>query len=410
MVTYVRSAALCLLATVTACSDPTDPGLPRVPRPPQRNFTAQETMLGDASIGFGLRLYQRVVAHDGRVNVMLSPLSASLALGMTMNGAQNATYDAMRSTLGFASMPEAEINASYRGLVEQLLARAPTVTMELANSIWHDRGLVVKQPFIDANHTYFDAEVNALDFAQPSAVDEINKWAERKTHGRITDILREISDEVMFLVNAMYFKAPWASKFDKANTRDGAFHRANGSTVTVPLMKQTGAFNVANTPGFTAVELPYADSAFSMVLLLPPEGVPLSTLEARLNTKLWDSAVSLLKPRSIQLLLPRFKFDYDSDLIPALTALGMEVAFGSGADFGRIANLNLMISKVYQKTFVETNESGSEAAAVTIVGVGIVCACPPPTIEFNRPFLFAIRERQTGALLFLGRVGDPSRN
>jgi serpin B len=395
-----------------ACGDPSEPD-DQIPREAVRTFTAQEASVADASVGFGLLLYQQVSAHETEPNVLVSPLSASMALGMTMNGAQGDTYNAMRSTLGFGSMPELEVNEAYRGLIAQLLARDTKVTFKLANSIWHENSLPVREPFLAAARSYFDAEVTGLNFGDPNAPKTISAWAERETNGRIKDLVKQIdANEVMFLVNAVYFKAPWSNQFDPGQTRNGSFTRADGSTVTVPLMHRDGAYRWLQNEQVTALELPYGDSAFSMVLVMPGERSTLGELEQNLNTSWWTSTLSALASSRVLLTMPKFKFEFGEKLNDALEELGMGIAFDrTRADFYRIASVEperLYISRVEQKTFIAVDETGTEAAAATSVGIGVTSL--PPSVTFDRPFLFAIRERESGTLLFIGRMGDPTRS
>ena len=264
-----RSLYAMLVVALAACSE--DPVA--IPRETPREFTFSEARLADASVTFGLKFYREVAAGESAPNLMLSPLSASLALGMTMNGAEGETYDAMRTSLGFGTLSEAEVNEAYKGLIAQLLARDSKVTFNLANSIWYERALSVKQPFLDAAKTFFDAEVSALDFADPNAPKTISGWAERETGGRIKDLVKQIDPaEIMFLVNAVYFKAPWTQQFDPRSTRSGTFTRKDGSTVSTPLMTHDGRFRFVDNSEVLGLELFYGDSSFSMVLLAPPSG------------------------------------------------------------------------------------------------------------------------------------------
>ena len=406
----VRAAVLLVL--LAGCgSDPSNPD--EQPREAVRNFTAQEGRLADASVGFGLGLYKQVAGAETEPNVLVSPLSASLALGMTMNGAQNTTWDAMRSTLGFGTLTEAEINQAYRGLIAQLLARDAKVTFKIANSIWHERMFSALPPFLNAARDYFDAEVTALDFGHASAPGTISAWAERETNGRIKDLIKQIdAEEIMFLVNAIYFKAPWTMPFDERSTRTGPFRKLDGASVNVPLMTHDGGYRWIQNSEVTALELLYADSAFSMVLLMPRDNGSLAGLEAKLTTAWWTDLMASIRQSRALVTMPRFKFEYGEKLNDALTTLGMGIAFDrTRADFYRIANVRperLYISRVEQKTFISVDEEGTEAAAATTVGIGVTSL--PPQLEFTRPFLFAIRERESGTLLFVGRVGDPSRN
>jgi serine protease inhibitor len=398
-----------LALSSAACGEKLDPAQPPHREAP-RGFTVQEVTLADASVGFGLRLYQEVAAGNDKPNLLVSPLSASMALGMTMNGAMSSTLEAMRSSLGFGTLTEAEVNEAYKGLIAQLLARDAKVEFRLANSVWHERNFAVKQPFLDAARTYFDAEVTALNFGDPSAPGTISGWAERETGGRIKNLITQIAaDEVMFLVNAVYFKAPWTTPFEPGATRSGPFSREDGSTVNVPLMSGDAAFRWFRNQEVIALELLYADSAFSMVILTPATGRSLTPLSAKLNTAWWQTVIDSIRPSRALVLLPKFKFEFGTRLNQPLSALGMGIAFSQqNANFERIASVapqRLYISRVEHKTFIDVHELGTEAAAATAVGVGLTSL--PPMLEFTKPFLFAIRERSSGAILFIGHVGDP---
>jgi serine protease inhibitor len=397
-------AAVLLLAGTGCASD----GIVTPPEP-VRPFTSVETQLSSANSAFGLGLLRQIHASEAKANVLLSPLSASMALGMTMNGAVGPTYDAMRRTLGFDGLAEAQINEAYRGLIAQLHARDAKVEFKLANSIWYERSMQVKQPFLDAGRHFFSAEIAALDFSNPASPRTISQWAEQQTGGRIKDLVESIDPlDRMILVNAVYFKAPWTQPFMPAATRPQQFTRADGSTVQVPMMTADRGFPFLQDDDVQMVELAYADTAFAMVLLAPTEGRSLDQLIAGLTPQKWRGWLARLERSRVMLSMPKFRFEYDIGMNQPLTDLGMGIAFAPRqADFTRIANIDdLHISKVRQKAFIDVHELGTEAAAATSVIVGVTSM--PPELRFDRPFIFAIHERSSGTLLFIGRVGDPS--
>lgn len=399
-----------LAASLTACGSQSITDQP-IPDEPERPFHADELAVASASDVFGVRLLRQVAAAEDAPNLLISPLSASLALGMTLNGAQASTFTAMRDVLGFTSLDQAAVNNAYRGLIPQLLARDPDVEFTLANALWYRRGFDVKQPFIDAARTHFRAHVADLDFTDPAAPRTISKWAEDRTGGRIQDLVEQIDPlDMLFLVNAVYFKAPWARPFHPNSTRDAAFSRGDGSTVTVPTMSQDASFPNIMNDDVQAVELPYAEGDFTMLLLAPPAGSPLSEFVAGLTTAKIDGWLAAMQDGRIMLSMPKFRFEYDITMNDALIALGMGVAFDPAtANFDGIHDAtrnDLYIAKVRQKAFIDVHELGTEAAAATSVTVGVTSM--PPVLAFDRPFLFAIRERESGTILFIGRVGDPS--
>jgi serine protease inhibitor len=377
---------------------------------PVRPFTAAELRVSGASTAFGLGLLREIHTAEAAPNLLISPLSASMALGMTMNGAVGPTYDAMRATLGFDGLTEAQVNEAYRGLIAQLHSRDRKVEFRLANSVWYLQGWSIRQPFLDAARNHFSAHVAALDFSSPAAPQTISKWAETATGGRIRNLVERIDPlDRVFLVNAVYFKAPWTTPFEPNATRPGPFTRADGSVVTVPLMSLDRALPFVRDDDVHMVELAYGDTAFSMVVLAPAQGSSLDALVAGLTPARWDELIGRLRPERVMLTMPKFRFDYGVTMNDALQRLGMGIAFQPFvADFTRMADAaDLHISRVKQKAFIDVHELGTEAAAATAVVASVTSM--PPELRFDRPFLFAIRERSSGTLLFMGRVGDPSR-
>lgn len=395
-----------------ACTDRPAPG-EADPGPgagdPTLPLTAQEIHVSAASNAFGLELFRRVSVLADEANVLISPLSVSMALGMTLNGAAGSTFADMAATLGFSGMPESEINAAYEGLIAKLRARDPRVEFGLANSLWYERSFPVEQPFIDALRSHFDARVSALDFADPAAPGTINAWVSSETGGRIKDLIDRIDPlEKLFLVNAVYFKGPWTTTFDPNATHPESFTRADGSVVQVPTMMNDAQYASYEADGVQAVELLYADSAYGMVLVAAAPGLPLNDVVSRLSPESWRRWTSGLKRGRLMLFVPKFRFDFGQPLGQPLADMGMAVAFRPyDADFSRInpERDDLHISRVEHKTYIDVHELGTEAAGATAV-VGAVVSMPP-VMRFDRPFLVAIRERESGTLLFIGRVGDP---
>jgi len=397
---------------MASCSDGTSPSdeyepITRLPR----ELTAAESSLIGASNDFGLELVRTVAASDDRPNVILSPLSASMALGMTLNGADSATFDAMRSTLGFAGLTQAEVNDAYRDLIDLLTDLDPLVQFEIANAIWVNDGVPFYDAFFQAVSAAFDAHAESRDFADAATVDAINAWVDDKTHGLIDSIVDSLDPGlVMLLANAIYLDAAWTYQFDPSDTHPAEFTRADGSTVTVDMMSRRDVeLPVTGNASYTAVELPYGGGAFSMVVILPAEGLTVRDVFAELDATAWDALVTNLWPRTLgRVALPKFTLSYDAWLNDALAAMGMGVAFTPAADFTRMSpeGDRMCISFVRQKTFMEVDERGTRAAAVTTVG--IVETSLPPEVVMDRPFALVIRERLSGTLLFAGVMGDPT--
>jgi serine protease inhibitor len=285
--------------------------------------------------------------------------------------------------------------------------------MRVANSVWYRQGFPFESSFFGVLDASFDAQATALDFESPAAKNQINTWVSQETGGRIPSIIDQIDpNHVMFLVNAVYFKGGWTSRFDRAHTADAPFHRANGSTATVKMMNgEEMPLRYAETPSWAAADLPYGNGAFTMTVVVPRGSSTLDQVMTELDdAAAWASLVSRLAERPISVHLPRFRVEWKDDLTTALKALGISQAFVAGsADFtgmSAAAGRELYISEVLHKTFVEVNEEGTEAAAATSVGVGVTSL--PPGIYADRPFLVVIRERFSGTILFLGRIEDPS--
>lgn len=405
--------ALLLALTVAGCDlVGTDP--PTEPVPIELSPTAE--VLVERSNAFGTSLYARVAAEEDG-NVMLSPLSASVALTMLLNGADGDTYTQIRDLLGYAPDQDLEaVNEAYRGLREDLLAADPSVRFALANAVFYDEAYAAatpfEAPFLTSMRDAFDASVEGLDFDAPASVDLINGWASEHTNGRIPKVLDEIDrDLVLFLLNALYFKGDWSTPFDANLTSDAPFRLGDGRTVGVPTMSGKVPARLVQGDGYQALELPYGRKNFSMIVVLPEAG-PLADFAAQLDAGLWTDATTRLDAfetwGEVEVRLPRFSFSTDASLNEPLQALGMVDAFTPYvADLSRMnADPRLYVDLVKQNTFVEVNEEGTEAAAVTTVGVGVTSL--GPHFYADRPFAFAVRERTTGTLLFIGQVADPS--
>jgi serpin B len=400
------AAALTLAAACASSTEPSAPGTPLEALP--RALTAGEQRVIGASNDFSFALFRRLSAAQKDSNVFTSPLSASMALGMAMNGAAGTTYDEMRATLGFgASATESEIGESYKSLIALLRGLDPSVELRIANSIWYRAGFPVERSFLDAGRNWFDAQVSALDFASPSAVAAINGWVSTSTAGKIPTIIDGIEDDqVMFLIDAIYFKGSWRAKFDLARTLDAQFSGVAGDQPT-KLMQRDGTMRYLQVTEFEAVDLPYGNSAYSMTVVLPSAGTSVEAVAASLQTGAWTDRVSQFRDAEVDLFLPRFKLEWQRMLIPDLQSLGMRAAFvDGGADFSRMSSLGreLYINLVKQKTYVDVNEEGTEAAAVTNVGISVTSMPVRTLFRVDRPFVFVIRERLSGTILFMGKV------
>ena len=372
-----------------------------------RSLSPSEIRIVEGANAFAfdlLREATRALSPDS--NAFLSPLSAAMALSMALNGANGETWTAMRAALRLDGMQEADIDQGYRALMALLRGLDSRTEMRVANSIWGHSTLPLEAAFTEAGRTFFEAEVATLDFGSPEALTAINGWVDRATSGRIPRLLEEVSpQEVLFLINAIYFKGKWRTAFDVRDTRAAPFRGADGRERVAQLMALKDELRYDETEAYQAVDLLYGNGAFAMTVLLPKAGWSPAQLLAALDPESWSALASRFEERDVALLLPRFRVEYGRKLKEDLAALGMGIAFDASADFSRIADVapdRLYITRVDQKTFVEVNEEGTEAAAATAVGVGRTSAPVPVEMRVDRPFAFAIRERLSGAVLFLG--------
>jgi len=377
-----------------------------------RPLTASEKSLVRSSNQFGFRLLKAVNESEAGGDVFISPFSVSMALGMVLNGANGSTGEAVQSTLGFSSMTREEINKIYFALIHLLRNLDPRVQFDIANSIWHRLGFTVETEFLETNKKYFEAIVTGLNFGAPDAAKTINEWVDVSTKGKIREIVPDpIADEVMmYLINAIYFKGTWMYQFDKTRTMDAPFYRSDGVIRTTQMMHMRGTLVYVETPSYQVIELPYGDSLFSMIVVLPKPGHSIDAFVEKLTDDSWGTLKDGLDPQLVTLYLPKFTLEYEKGLVEVLTALGMGVAFdGELADFTGInRNGELYISDVKHKTFVQVDEEGTEAAAVTSVEIRVTSLPAEVVMRVDRPFFFVITERHSGTLLFMGKVMEPS--
>jgi len=402
--------AILFLGSILPSCEKADPIQKEIPKI-TLNLKAAEILEADKAFGF--ELFREVSSQSEEDNLMISPLSVSYALGMTYNGAAGTTLEAFNEVMHFGDLTTEEVNKSYKDLMDQLLNLDDKVEFSIANSIWYRLGFQVLPEFIKTNKDYFDAEVKEIDFSDPTTVDIINQWIEDKTNDKIKDMLDFIpADAVMYLINAIYFNASWKYEFEKGETYQGDFKLADGSNHPADYMRVSGNFQYTSNEDFTAVELPYGDSTFSMVVMLPASGKELANLVSKLDVAQWDSWFESSRYTGVQIELPKFKYEFKELLNKPLTDLGMGVAFSEfEADFTRINPAgNLYISRVIHQTFIDVQEEGTEAAAATIVEVNLTSAGgggSPINFKADKPFLYLIKENSTGAVVFIGKVGKP---
>ena len=386
--------------------------LPDEQEPNTMNLTKKSLELITSDNEFGLDFFREVINNDTSDNIMVSPLSVALALGMTYNGAEDSTKEAMKAALKLTDLTDEEINTAYKSIVDQLLKLDPKVVLSIANSIWYRLNFTVLPEFIGLNKQYYDAEVKELDFSLPGAKDIINEWVDEKTKGLIPEIIDYIPTEaVMYLINAIYFKGLWKYEFDPEETGKQSFYLKDGNTTMVDMMEMESTIRYMSNNLFSAVQLPYGDGAFSMTIILPHLQFSTADVAEELNNDNWNIWMNSFGQRDVIVKLPKFKFEFFRLLNDDLTDMGMGIAFEPfNADFSGInPDEQLFISRVLHKTFIDVCEEGTEAAAVTAVEISLTSADPNAPVSFvaDRPFIFTIRENSSGTILFMGRVNRP---
>jgi serpin B len=370
-------------------------------------LSKSEQAVGNATTEFGFKLMEQMHAEEPDKNQVISPVSVSIALGMLYNGTRDNTRDELRAGLGLDHMSEDQINSYYDKIITHLPVLDEAVKLSIANGIFHHDEFSPKKDYLNTVQDKFHSSITPLDFRDPQTPEVINQWVRDQTNDKIDKMLDHISREsVMFLMNALYFKGNWMEPFEKDQTREGTFTKADGSTYPVPFMNKQDNWNVWQGEQITAVDLPYGDSVFSMTLLLPTDDQLVAGVIQDLNMEMLQTIEDNLQPNRSIVEVPRFKLEYEAKLKPALHAMGMQQMFDAyEANLHGISEAQLFVRDVIHKTFIEVNEEGTEAAAATGVDIGITSM--PPTISFNEPFVFLIRENINNTVVFAGKVMEP---
>jgi serine protease inhibitor len=362
---------------------------------------------------FALELTVQLGRQDAGQNVFLSPANVAVALAMTANGARGETLRSMLSALNLATLDLETVNSNFAALQALLVRDEPGATIAIANALWARAGIAFNADFLQRTQRFYDARVEALDFDQPDAPKTINEWVRRQTNDKIPAIVERIPEEIiLLLMSAIYFNGKWETPFNPEFTQDRPFYLLNGTTKELPTMYRSDDFEYLKGDGFQAVRLPYAGGGVRMVIILPDADRTLTQLMDQLSIENWESWREQFSVKEGQLYLPRFTTRYDKQLNQALSAMGMTEAFDDGrADFSGMRPVPpaLFISQVRHVAYVDVNEAGTEAAAVTSVEMGITSAMPTETflMQVDRPFFFAIEETSTGSILFTGLITEP---
>ncbi len=391
------------------CAKDPDELLPE--EPVEIDLTTNQIALIESENSFAFDIFREVMENaDKEENIIISPLSISCALSMTLNGADGTTRDAMLTALRMSGITPEEINSSYKDLTEALLTVDKRVLMTIANSVWTEDRITPKQTFIDILEDYYDAESKEFSITDPTAPDRINEWIEDNTNGLIKEMIDKLEDNtVMLIINAIYFKGKWKLQFDEDNTEQEPFYKQGGTSVEVPMMKQTDDFKVFDGDGFMLAEFPYGQGNFVMDIILPDGQDGVDALLPSITDAAFPGWVTNMTTRETDVSIPRFKYGFKKKLKDILSDMGMGIAFTEGADFTNITDYPpLLINDVTHQAFIETNEEGTEAAAATVVDIGLT-SMPLQPLIFNadHAFLYIIRETTTNSIIFMGRVTDP---
>jgi serine protease inhibitor len=404
----ILASVIAAIVFITGCSKNGD--LPT--EPVKINLSQAQTTLVSSGNTFAFDIFRAVLNKAGTSdNLMISPLSISYALCMTLNGANGATYDSMLKALRLNGISSEDINNSYKKLTDALTGVDSRVKMAIANSVWVKDDFPVKKPFTDILTGYYNAEARQFDINDPTVPSTINSWISDKTNGLINNMIDRLDDNtVMLLINAIYFKGKWKSEFDKDKTVTSTFYKPVG-TSEVPMMKQKSDFGFYDGDGFILGEFPYGQGNFVMDIILPDATDGINAILPALTRSAFDSWTANLTTHEVNLSIPRFKYEYKEKLKEVLSGMGMGIAFTDNADLTKIADASLLINDVTHQTFIETNEEGTEAAAATVVSIGVTSVGPGSyNFTADHPFIYIIRETTTNSILFMGVVADPSVN
>jgi serine protease inhibitor len=385
---------------------------------PQSNTGAQAAgeawrgQLVAANTRFGFKLFSEIRKRDANQNIFISPASLALALAMTYNGAGGQTGQAIAKTLELQQLSLQQVNLGNAALKASLANLDAKVNLAIANSLWGRQGEPFKPEFIKRTQDFYGAQVRNVDFGAPNAPDVINRWVKQSTNSKIDKILEKNdidASTIAVLINAIYFHADWMVPFAKEKTQARPFTLSDGSQKQHPMMFQKVDYaSYYKNEMFQAIGLPYGEGRLSMYIFLPHQGVSLKTFYENLNAQNWEKWMNQFRTeeKGVILGLPRFHVEYEIDLKESLKALGMEKVFDAGADFTEITPQGFAISKIKHKTFLDVSEEGTEAAGVTAVG-GTRGGVPDITMIVDRPFFCAIRDEETGTILFMGSIVDP---
>lgn len=364
--------------------------------------TADITVISSNPEDFAINSYNILYGRQQEIgNMAYSPLSLSLALAALSQGACGDTYSQIASCIGFSGCTADSIGNYYRTLSAELMSADGNVIMESANSVWADKSLNVRESFSKALDGYFEAEAASVDMNDPGTADIINGWIERKTHGKIVKMISDTRNVLMALVNALYFKSAWTSPFVETN-QEAFFTDINGNRVPVSQITSRGYFRKAENKLYRMAEVPFGHGRFVMDFIVPTKDSGKNI--RNFDSAAWNGLLNSLEGDNLAIYMPEFKVEYGAKLNDLLVDMGMTDAFGASADFKGISDERLLVSSVLQKSYVDVNKDGVEAAAATVITLSKMSMREPDYHDFviDSPFIFIIRDSVTGTILFIG--------
>lgn len=374
------------------------------------NQSSINQRLMDANTKFGLNLFKTIVKENPKNNVFISPTSVAIALSMLYNGAQGATKEQIAKTLEVSGISLTNVNDSAKNL-QDILTKADGVKLSIANSLWLKKGIAFEADFLDNNQKFYGAKAANLDFANPKTVKTINEWVKENTNNKIDRIIETISpDDVLFIINAIYFQGNWSQAFEEKSTKLQPFFLANGSQKQQLMMSQKGEYKYYENDLFQAIRLPYGKGKMSMYIFLPRGD--LNSFFSQLTQENWQQWLTEFTKRKGSITMPKFKLEYEAQLKKVLSTLGMANVFSAKeANFNKMTKNKVYVNEIKHKTVLDVNETGTEAAAVTSIGMRATSIAieekPPFNLIINRPFFLVIRDEQSGTLLFTGSINQP---
>ncbi len=395
---------------LTGCKNAIQSPVENEPQLRTLTFSEKDIIKSNDEITF--KIWKDLGARYENSNLIFSPLSIDYALAMTYNGAGSATAEAIRHTLSLDSLTTDQMNSSFQTLTDFLLSLDNLTSIDIANSVWYSDKYNVRDSCRNAIITYYNGETTGLNFSDPSSKNIINDWVSEKTNGKITKMVDNIpGNAVMYLVNAVYFKADWEVQFDKNLTKKENFYMDDGQVIQVNMMDcKKPKLLLERNDNFTLVDIPYGNGQFALTVLMPAGSENINALMDMMTEENYKDLLNSADSAQLELELPKFTIESDLNLDSVLWDLGMKIAYSDSADFSNLFqdNLPLAITSVLHKAKMEVDEEGTEAAASTSVTIGTSVAVPEEKIVVNRPFLFIIHERYTNTILFCGKILNPS--